>query len=849
MKPKFILAALFAALTISVLPSCQKASGDTPKPTPSTEFSGGKGTQADPFIISGESDLRLLSQKCNEEGVKASFYLAAHYRQLADIEMSSTAFVPVAAKAVFSGTYDGNGKSITGLKIVVENHSCGFVAHAKGAILKGINLKNLNMDSQYQNTGAICGWAEGGTVISGCYVSGLVRNYTTGLTDKVAPNNEGVANVAVSGGLVGRLEDSTIDNCTFDGNASFYGKFAGGIAGFCSNSQIKNTHVLKDRIINIYYHYCGGFVGRMIGAGSLIEGCSFEGSLNSCGYNCGGFVGQLAGGTIRSCVFGSYGFVGTDKYFVGGIAGSSQPLEDVLIEKCVCYGSVSGAYSVGGIVGYSGAGAGASSDKAMMIGANKSTTIKECASCGAHINATNGNSNKYPIAGGILGWSHTGVALHINGCYSIPGVIETINGENVNGVLCGICAYQNTLSGATIENCYSAYSPTDMLVCNDPISNNTSNWYAAIHIRCTQATTVKNCFSLKALRIGYSSSAATETGCNQFTDAEMVNGTLLGALKSSANGASWVAGTNGFPTISGLPADPNVKPKAKKRISVIGDSISTFRGWIPGTFAAHYPATDGTLTLVNETYWYRLAHDYMSSAVIDLNIAFSGSTVTNTTQENFDAYVKRTGDSSNTWFKHSFTERFAFCGGCGKPDIILIHGGTNDWAHNADPLAPGLKVRNDTSNDYGGQAPSKTVMDGIFQKADAATTRAAINALPDGTYCEAYTKLLRQIQERYPKCKVVCIIGDYLSQSIELSTIQIAEHYGARVVNLFRVNGFNDLGGYSPTTLKNKGVQPNMPKHDYPKDAKMISGCHPASKGMQFIAEKIYNELGAWLEE
>ena len=328
-----------------------------------------------------------------------------------------------------------------------------------------------------------------------------------------------------------------------------------------------------------------------------------------------------------------------------------------------------------------------------------------------------------------------------------------------------------------------------------------------------------------------------------FRSAQLSDGTLLAKLQASANGTTWIAGSNGLPTIEGLPADPNVKPKAAKRLSVIGDSISTFRGWIPGGYSAHYPAVDGTLTLVNETYWYRLVHDYMKDCEFDTNISFSGSTVTNTTDANYKA---KYGTASNAWFKKDFSTRFAECGGMGRPDIILIHGGTNDWAHNADPLAPGVAIRNDASNIYGGSKPSESVMASIYATADAAKTRSAINALPDGTFCEAYVKLLCQIRERYPQCKVVCIIGDYLSQSIEQSVIDIAGHYGAKTVNLFRVNGFNDLGGYSPSTLSNLGRQPNMPKHDYSGD---VGGCHPGSQAMKFIAEKIYTELGTWLEE
>ena len=366
-------------------------------------------------------------------------------------------------------------------------------------------------------------------------------------------------------------------------------------------------------------------------------------------------------------------------------------------------------------------------------------------------------------------------------------------------------------------------------------------FYGAIYCRAVQPTYVASCFCDAALKTG--TGDATESGLEALQTAQFGDGTLLGKLQSSAEGTAWIAGENNLPTIEGLPADPNVKPRAAKRVSVIGDSISTFRGWIPGGYSAHYPTTDGSLTLVNETYWYRLIHDYMKSAELDQNIAFSGTTVTNTTDEN---YAARYGTATNTWFKHDFVTRFKEHGGCGQPDIILIHGGTNDWSHNADPLAPGVAIRNDSSNIYGGEAPSKDIMDAIFAKADAATSRSDVNALPDGTFCEAYTKLLCQIRERYPQCKVVCIIGDFVSISIEQSILQIAAHYGAKTVNLLRVNGFNDLGGYSLSTFKNQGSQPNMPKHDYSGN---VNGCHPDSACMKFIAEKIYTELGTWLEE
>ena len=87
--------------------------------------------------------------------------------------------------------------------------------------------------------------------------------------------------------------------------------------------------------------------------------------------------------------------------------------------------------------------------------------------------------------------------------------------------------------------------------------------------------------------------------------------------------------------------------------------------------------------------------------------------------------------------------------------------------------------------------------------------------------------------EKHPGVKIVCIIGDCVSAGIQKSIKNIAEHYGAKSIDLLAVNGYND--------------QTYMPKHDY--NPSTGSGCHPGSKAMEFIANKIYREIGAWLEE
>ena len=798
-------------------------------------FSGGKGTEAEPYNIATAQDLIDLSEFTN--GSDAAKFTGAFYKQTATIDMAGSAFTPVAQSGSFTGSYDADGFSIKNLKIASgAQKPAGFIAKAEGATLRNLKLEDADVDSKYVYCGGLVGYAKSCT-IENCSVSGQVREYVSGIT--VGSD----ANSGYSGGLVGWMDETTLRNCTLDGEATFYGKFSGGCVGYAKNSTIEECRVTKGHTINVYYHWAGGVVGKAEGANTLIKNCSFEGNLTNTGYILGGIVGQVMGGRVEGCVFGSYGNMGSDKYFVGGIVGAAVPTAELVIDKCATYGVVKGQYSVGAVVGYTGF---LTSAPGKVSTATKPVTISNCASIGAEVTATgnNGGSNAYSLVTGLCGWTHGASVTTIKGCYAAPALIQTTSVGN-RGALGGISGYQNCTATTIYENCYSTITPSTVLNRGERVTDVSGTcFYGAIYARCTQQTTVRNCFwDVSMKQIGPAEGNTTESGNQALSTAQLSDGTLLAKLQASANGTTWIAGSNGLPTIEGLPADPNVKPKAAKRLSVIGDSISTFRGWIPGGYSAHYPAVDGTLTLVNETYWYRLVHDYMKDCEFDTNISFSGSTVTNTTDANYKA---KYGTATNAWFKKDFSTRFAECGGMGRPDIILIHGGTNDWAHNADPLAPGVAIRNDASNIYGGSKPSESVMASIYATADAAKTRSAINALPDGTFCEAYVKLLCQIRERYPQCKVVCIIGDYLSQSIEQSVIDIAGHYGAKTVNLFRVNGFNDLGGYSPSTLSNKGKQPNMPKHDYSGD---VGGCHPGSQAMKFIAEKIYTELGTWLEE
>jgi 3-hydroxy-3-methylglutaryl CoA synthase len=72
---------IILALVISMLAACGTAPSDR------VCFSGGSGTESDPFIISTADDLMELSKRVNDKAANR-IYAAAHYMQNKDIDLA-----------------------------------------------------------------------------------------------------------------------------------------------------------------------------------------------------------------------------------------------------------------------------------------------------------------------------------------------------------------------------------------------------------------------------------------------------------------------------------------------------------------------------------------------------------------------------------------------------------------------------------------------------------------------------------------------------------------------------------------------------------------------------------------
>ena len=348
----------------------------------------------------------------------------------------------------FRGRFNGNGHTIfvnikplppTGASYApIANNRAIFINVEAGAV-----IENLHVEGSVHgyNAGGIASFLDGGT-IRNCTFSGDVSAETmagdsrmNSLIAELENSRLATANDIEkyddltnftshngrinTGGLVAVMEDGTITSCRFRGNVTSRAgatySVAGGIAGRMFNGDVTDCSVVGDSVISASttttadnsLAEAGGIVGYAVTPlASTIEGCTFEGSVDST-YYAGGIAG-LARGTIISGdeVLANSEIAGT--YSAGGIAGylgsGGQAVNNSVKAGAIVYADT---YSAGGIVGYLDTGSqavrGNTSDAAIRGTADYLGGIVGAVSNSTNANIAVGTGNEYSGASAGIG--------------------------------------------------------------------------------------------------------------------------------------------------------------------------------------------------------------------------------------------------------------------------------------------------------------------------------------------------------------------------------------------------------------------------------------------------------------
>ena len=409
------LLAIIALLTVSLYTSAQ--------------FSGGDGSESNPYIITTPEQLAQLRNYVNEGNES---YNDKHYKLGNDISLSNyqsgAGWTPIGTfLSRFLGSFDGNNNKITNLRINSTNLTyVGLFGYIEEGTIKNLGVVDVNITSTRDNTSNVGG-------IVGYFNNGIITNcYTTGTVSGASTSNN-YEQVSCTGGVVGYGDFCKISDCNSTCTVTDSGKmesFVGGVVGrsFNNISNCHSTGKVTATNTNSSSH-AGGVGGQIYGN---ISNCYSTGDVQSSGSYCsvGGVVGEKGNFKISNCY--STGTViasgNNGSSHVGGIAG-----------KNIWGSGVSNCYSTGSITssnnnGYSYAGG--------IVGKNEGSyeILSNCYSTGT---VTASGSSVY--AGGMVGSEQNGGG--VSNCYTISYVV--VSASSAQSYLGGLVGYNGNESSVS----------------------------------------------------------------------------------------------------------------------------------------------------------------------------------------------------------------------------------------------------------------------------------------------------------------------------------------------------------------------------------------------------------------
>lgn len=180
---------------------------------------------------------------------------------------------------------------------------------------------------------------------------------------------------------------------------------------------------------------------------------------------------------------------------------------------------------------------------------------------------------------------------------------------------------------------------------------------------------------------------------------------------------------------------------AQKVVSILGDSYSTFKDYVPHgnlTWYSPEPSPKTDVKSVGETWWNRWL--YENKCKLGVNNSYSGATICDT------------GYDKKDYSDRSFVTRLHHLG---RPDILFILGGTNDsWA----------------GSPIGAYKYSKWTKEDLY------------------SFRPAMAYMLHEIRQLYPRTRVYFLLNCDLKPEINESVKTICKKYSVPCLELKNIN-------------------------------------------------------------
>ena len=314
----------------------------------------GSGTENDPYMIAYPSQMDLLAERVNS----GTDYTGKYFKLANDITYSYEGYGPKESNYVgigtmfydfnqeinennqliqpifrgFNGTFDGNGKTISGIRMYERDYMMTMVTPGifnvvtYPGVVKNLTVKDTRISAE-AGAGGIASLVPGGSIENCVSYADL---YVLNVDDPQTP-------IGLAGGIVGQNIAGRISNCTSYSTITIGDNagsciMVGGIVGGDQDGYTDNCYSYASIVVGDNATYLMAFGG--------ISGTSEEGRITNCfssativiGENparceqIGGIVGKVDGGVVSGNIVVNFDIPDIDEY-AGAIMG--QPVNDV----------------------------------------------------------------------------------------------------------------------------------------------------------------------------------------------------------------------------------------------------------------------------------------------------------------------------------------------------------------------------------------------------------------------------------------------------------------------------------------------------------------------------------------
>jgi hypothetical protein len=297
----------------------------------------GTGAEVDPFLVVNSHNLIWIYEN--------PWHWDKFYLQMEDIDATEpeywfggTGWIPLGTEEnPFSGSYDGNGKVISGLMINRDTPQYqGFIGWNNG-VVKNLGIVDAHITDNGSRAGILVGVNNTGSV-DNCFSTGLIEtSHQEGRIGGLVGWNNSIINSSWSsadvngsnsiiiGGLAGANNEGTVINCYATGNVNG-GSRTGGLLGSTQISGLVENSFASGNVSS--NNNGGGLIGYSYA--STILNCYASGrvDINPYGFNGGALVGAVnTGSIINSYGLGTVYSFFINEHMMGGLIGAATDAE------------------------------------------------------------------------------------------------------------------------------------------------------------------------------------------------------------------------------------------------------------------------------------------------------------------------------------------------------------------------------------------------------------------------------------------------------------------------------------------------------------------------------------------